>query len=181
MPHHASQKSALRKILQEQRQALSPQDQALASQTVLEIFLEKIDLKQYQNIAAYLPMPNKGELDLNLLIQKLLDLGKNIYLPIIQKDSKKLLFKNIKNNFDFITPENLDLVLMPLVGFDAHGNRLGMGGGYYDTSFANNHKAYLLGVAYEFQELKINQIPQDPWDIKLHAVITHKNFYPAKD
>ena len=76
---------------------------------------------------------------------------------------------------------SLDLVLMPLVGFDTQGNRLGMGGGYYDRSFAFLHrhshwrKPHLMGTAYEFQRL--SKLDAQPWDVPLDAIVTEANLY----
>jgi 5-formyltetrahydrofolate cyclo-ligase len=70
----------------------------------------------------------------------------------------------------------LDLVFLPLVGFDSHGMRLGMGGGYYDRTFAflNLRTAWraprLVGIAYEFQH--IDRIEPAPHDVRLDAVVT---------
>jgi len=79
-------------------------------------------------------------------------------------------------------PSEIDLVLMPLVGFDLSGNRLGMGGGYYDRTFHFlrertflERKPFLLGVAYELQ--KCDQLPCDEWDVRMDGVLTEKELY----
>lgn len=69
-----------------------------------------------------------------------------------------------------------DVILMPLVGFDAHGNRLGYGGGYYDRALAH-HAARRIGVAFDFQRL--DALPAEPHDVKMHAVITDRMVYDA--
>lgn len=62
------------------------------------------------------------------------------------------------------------------MGFDRDGNRLGMGGGYYDTTFeflagrSRWHKPRLLGLAYGFQE--VDALPHEPWDVPLTAIVT---------
>jgi len=68
-------------------------------------------------------------------------------------------------------------VLTPLVAFDSFGNRLGMGGGFYDRSFVfrrdpvrRHHRPYLLGLGYEFQ--KVAALPRQPWDVPLDAAVT---------
>jgi 5-formyltetrahydrofolate cyclo-ligase len=72
----------------------------------------------------------------------------------------------------------LDLLLMPLVGFDHRGYRLGMGGGYYDATLAfMQHrrlwrKPRLVGIAYECQ--RVEALPHDPWDMPLDAVLTER-------
>ena len=74
-------------------------------------------------------------------------------------------------------PWSLDLILMPLVGFDRSGNRLGMGGGVYDRTLAfmaknNKPSPQLVGLAYSFQE--IAQISPQKWDIPVSRIITEK-------
>lgn len=75
----------------------------------------------------------------------------------------------------------LDLLLMPLVGFDTAGHRLGMGGGFYDATLAymrqRRHwrKPRLIGVAFECQ--RVTALPHDPWDMPLDAVLTEKRLY----
>jgi len=68
--------------------------------------------------------------------------------------------------------------LMPLVAFDSSGNRMGMGGGFYDRSFAYLRqrrqwcKPHLLGTGFELQ--RIENLPCQPWDIPLHSVVTER-------
>jgi len=74
-----------------------------------------------------------------------------------------------------VTAEQLDAVLVPLLGFDQMGNRLGMGGGFYDRSFEFRIKSatktpVLIGVAYDFQQL--DNLPAEPWDVPLDIIIT---------
>jgi 5-formyltetrahydrofolate cyclo-ligase len=75
----------------------------------------------------------------------------------------------------------LDLILVPLVAFDASGNRLGMGGGYYDRSLAfvaqRQHwrKPHVVGLAYEFQ--RVARMPANAWDVPLAAVVTNRSWY----
>ena len=78
-------------------------------------------------------------------------------------------------------PFALDLVLVPLVAFDARGVRLGMGGGYYDRSFAYLNfrsrwrRPRLIGVGFDFQ--RAESISPQPWDVCLDGVITERGFY----
>jgi 5-formyltetrahydrofolate cyclo-ligase len=75
----------------------------------------------------------------------------------------------------------LDLVLLPLVGFDEQGGRLGMGGGFYDRSLAylqrrkNWHKPTLLGLAHECQ--KVDRLPLASWDVVLQGTVTGTRWY----
>ena len=65
-----------------------------------------------------------------------------------------------------------DIILTPLLGFDARFNRLGQGAAHYDRAFARYESAWRVGVAWSVQELPA--IPADIWDVPLHAVITEK-------
>ncbi|GLK87605.1 hypothetical protein GCM10017655_06670 [Pseudomonas turukhanskensis] len=75
----------------------------------------------------------------------------------------------------------LDLIMLPLVGFDPEGGRLGMGGGFYDRSLAylqrrhNWHKPTLLGLAHECQ--KVDRLALASWDVVLHATVTDQAWY----
>jgi 5-formyltetrahydrofolate cyclo-ligase len=73
-----------------------------------------------------------------------------------------------------LDPRDMATVLLPLVAFDTAGNRLGMGGGYYDRSFAFRLHApappRLVGVGYGFQ--RQDGLPTEPWDVPLDAVVT---------
>jgi 5-formyltetrahydrofolate cyclo-ligase len=76
------------------------------------------------------------------------------------------------------------VLFVPLVAFDAQGNRLGMGGGYYDSSLAylrmrrTFRKPKLIGVAYDFQ--RVAALPCEPWDVPLDAVLTDRALYQFK-
>lgn len=129
---------------------------------------------------------------------------KYFYLPVLSnKNNEGLTFapatrdSKYKNNQfnipepfcdaeDYFPAEDLDIVLMPLLGFDLQGKRLGMGGGYYDRCFSFkknnetiiNKSAYktplLIGYAYDFQE--VENIREDPWDVALDAIVTESRF-----
>ena len=76
-----------------------------------------------------------------------------------------------------LAPEDLDAALVPLVGFDRRGNRLGSGAGYYDRSFAflrtaarRPTKPLLIGIGYGFQE--VAELPAADWDVPLDLIAT---------
>jgi len=76
---------------------------------------------------------------------------------------------------------SLDILLVPLVGFDAECHRLGMGGGYYDRtlSFLSRRQHWrrprLIGIAHECQ--RVAELPVRPWDIPLDLVMTERRVY----
>jgi 5-formyltetrahydrofolate cyclo-ligase len=67
-----------------------------------------------------------------------------------------------------------DIILTPLVGFDAALNRLGQGAGHYDRAFATFPDAWRIGVAWSIQQ--IDALPADPWDVPLHAIVTEHHW-----
>ncbi|MBL8259462.1 MAG: 5-formyltetrahydrofolate cyclo-ligase [Candidatus Competibacteraceae bacterium] len=148
-------------------------------------------------IAAY--WAREGELDPKPLLEAAWAEGKDVYLPVvIDAPSRSLRFAPYRpgcplrrNRFAipepdvpesrWLAPEALDLVLLPLVAFDAAGVRLGMGGGFYDRSFAflrhgddQCRRPWLLGLGYEFQQSP-EPLPLEPWDVPLHAVATDQH------
>lgn len=146
-----------------------------------------------QRIAAYFAV--NGEIGLQPLIDDALAHGKQVYLPNLDQQSLRFspYFDGQKmriNKFrlpepdvaegDMLMPQELDLVLAPLVVFDSNCNRIGMGGGFYDRSFAfkkNDGTAppVLLGVAHETQ--KVEHIEPQAWDVRLNMVVTDKAIY----
>ncbi|MEN8206131.1 MAG: 5-formyltetrahydrofolate cyclo-ligase [Pseudomonadota bacterium] len=188
----------LRQSIRQQRRSLSRAEaDACAEQLAQRTARHTLVLKS-QRIAAYLA--SDGEIDPTPLMLSLWGLGKTIYLPVLVPFSnRKLWFAEFNptdrlafNRFGIpepvrrrlIKPCALDLVLTPLVAFDDNGHRVGMGGGYYDRSFAflNRRrfwrKPYLLGLAYELQ--KQTAIKPNDWDIPLDAVATEARIYQTK-
>ncbi len=193
---------ALRKQIREKRHALSDVEREHAAFLLCERIASSRAFQQSKHIAFYLT--NDGEIDLSLLIEHAWQQGKLCYLPVLaEPNTQRLWFipytanTKLKNN-RFGIPEpvhshttrlrktlSLDLILMPLVAFDQEGNRLGMGGGFYDRTLAFLrqrqywHKPNLLGVAYEFQKQK--QLVTNSWDIPLQAIATDKSLYLRKN
>lgn len=189
-------KSHIRKTIQQQRQALSTDEQQQAAAALCEQLSKEKCFTNAQHIAFYYAF--NGELSVHALLEKAIAEQKQCYLPILDPVKENhLLFAEyqpgdrlISNRYGIPEPQlqqdklinasQLDIVFTPLVAFDAHGNRLGMGAGYYDRSFAfmtnsHNKKPLLIGIAYEFQQL--DALPCDNWDIPLHAVATEQQLY----
>ena len=191
-------KKALRQDIREKRRALSDVEREHAAYLLCERVASSRIFQRSKHIAFYLT--NDGEIDLSLLIEHAWQQGKHCYLPVLaEPNTRRLWFipytpdTKLKTN-RFGIPEpihssssrlrktlSLDLILMPLVAFDKQGNRMGMGGGFYDRTLAflkqrkNWHKPNLLGVAYEFQ--KQQQLETNQWDIPLQAIATENHWY----
>lgn len=186
-------KRELRRLLRARRRSLSRHERQLASRGLARHAAPL--LLRHRRIGFYLA--NDGEMDLTPLLNQALWRGFQCFLPAVPpRGLKKLWFtlltgQPVWGHNRFGIPEHwshhwvraaqLDLLFIPLVGFDLHGNRLGMGGGFYDASLAylrGRHawrKPYRVGVAFECQ--KVEELPFDPWDIPLDAVVTEKRLY----
>ena len=67
-----------------------------------------------------------------------------------------------------------DIILTPMLAFDDKFDRLGQGAGYYDGAFARFPDAWRVGVAWSVQ--RVADLPVDPWDVKLHAIVTEQGW-----
>ena len=188
----------LRQEIRQQRRAITPTEANECAEQLAHRTARHALVLQSQRVAAYLA--TDGEIDPYPLMQSLWESGKTIYLPVLVPFSnRKLWFAEFKptdvlafNRFGIpepvrrrlIKPCALDLVLTPLVAFDSNGHRVGMGGGYYDRSFAFLRrrrywrKPRLLGLAYELQ--KQTSIKANDWDIPLNAVATEARIYQTQ-
>lgn len=152
-----------------------------------------------RHVAVYLP--HGGEVDTSILVRKARESGKSLYLPVLAPGrSRRMWFlpwhahtPMRPNRFGIPEPVGtpchrlramqLDLILMPLVGFDRHGNRLGMGGGFYDASLAHRlhskswRRPHLVGLAYDFQELPVFE--KQGWDVPMDAIATESGVIMA--
>jgi 5-formyltetrahydrofolate cyclo-ligase len=183
----------LRQRNRKRRAALRPQQLERAAQALAARILALDDYGRAQRIGAYFAV--NGEIGLDPVIDHALAAGKQIYLPNL--DQKTLRFspyfreqKMRINRYrlpepdvgeeEMLAPERLELVLAPLVVFDAQRNRIGMGGGYYDRSFAFRKdsaidRPVLIGVAHELQ--KVERIEPESWDVPLDMVVTDQAIY----
>ncbi|MDA0149688.1 5-formyltetrahydrofolate cyclo-ligase [Vibrio sp. LaRot3] len=179
-----------RKIIRQRRNSLSSQEQQIAATQLIQQFSTLNELSHAQHIALYLTAD--GEVDTQPLIHWLWQQGKDLYLPVIHPFSKgHLLFLHYQSdtpmvlnqykiaepklNQTLIKPVNqLDIICTPLVGFDSHGHRLGMGGGYYDRTlapwFASGKGPKPIGIAHDCQH--VEALPIEQWDVPLPKIVT---------
>ncbi len=181
----------LRNTLRAQRKSLSNIAAKQAAQQASQQLIALTEFQQASSIACYIPI--NGEMDTDMLIKSAWQKNKAVYLPLIQADSTLLFVPfqadtvMLKNKFGIPEPQSnatnglnacsLDLVITPLVAFNKNCHRIGMGGGYYDRTFANcpSHHPIKIGFAYDFQ--CVNSIVNQPWDIPMDWVITDKGCY----
>lgn len=191
------ERAQLRRQLRAARRALSRSQQQRAARDLYRQLVQHSMFRRARHIALYLP--NDGEIDPRPLLRTAQLRGKATYLPVLSAWPKnKLVFQRVRageklrlNRFKIPEPRAnrnrqrkvwaLDLILLPLVGFDALGGRLGMGGGFYDRSLAYRalrtqpQKPQLLGLAHECQ--KVEKLAMASWDVALAATVTDQAWY----
>lgn len=188
-PQHRDQ---LRKELRARRNALNPSQQEAASTWALRHLMKLPKFLRAQHVALYISAD--GEVDPRPVAEQLWKMGKHCYLPVLHpSQDRQLWFVEYTantflkpNRFGIPEPDHrqaprlaanlLDIVLLPLVGFDRQGGRLGMGGGFYDTTFAfhkgKKTKPYLVGLAHACQEVEALEVKE--WDVPLYGIVTDK-------
>lgn len=192
----SKQRQTLRKNLRQQRKALNPDTQIEHALGLEKQLCQSSLFKRSKHIAAYLAAD--GEIDPDFLIEKAWQSNKKVYLPILSPFNNRLYFapyfKNSPmklNRFNIAEPDvhpkywlkahQLDLILMPLVGFDNAGNRLGMGGGFYDRSLSfslfrkTSYRPYLIGLAHQLQ--LVEKLPHQPHDVPMLMVATEQQLH----
>jgi 5-formyltetrahydrofolate cyclo-ligase len=175
-------KAELRIILKERREALSLGDRR-AKGYYITCRLQEL-LKPYQTILAY--VAKDPEVESMVIINCLLEEGKTVLVPIIEKETHTLRLSYLTSMDQlepgtFRVPEPLtkerpapassvDAVLVPMVGFDRAGHRLGYGAGYYDRFFEANPAIPRIGMAYACQEAE--GIPTEEYDARMDQIVT---------
>ncbi|WP_119394922.1 5-formyltetrahydrofolate cyclo-ligase [Salinibius halmophilus] len=182
----------LRKHSRQARRQLSQQAQHIAALQLATQFSRSLAYQKAKTLGLYLSFD--GEISTAPLIEQAWQDGKQVYLPVVPRQGRKMRFVRfaehtvlIKNKFGIWEPKYsqhikswaIDIVCMPLVAFDPAGNRMGMGGGFYDTTFAVKHQhgfgPKLVGFAHEVQ--KQATLPVAAWDVPLDAILTGTHQY----
>lgn len=194
--HHMAQSSdtslrrqSIRNHIRQQRRALTPGQQAAAANALVKRLMADPRLASADTLALFLSFD--GELNTRPLIEALWQRDKRVYLPVLHPFSPgHLLFLRYKpdtplvvNRLHISEPrldvtqllplQRLDILFAPLVAFDTSGQRLGMGGGFYDRTLRHWRRDagfYPIGLAHDCQ--RVDAIPVEPWDIPLPEIVT---------
>jgi len=184
-------------MMRKRRQALSTRECRAAAQGLAQNLARLPAYRNSRRVAMY--FTNDNELDPGVAMSHARDCGKHCFVPVLYPGRlRKLWFALVREKQDYapnklgipeptgtsrhwLSPMQLDLIVLPLVAFDRAGNRIGMGGGYYDRTLAYLQqrqfwrRPQLVGIAYEFQCL--DSIATDNWDVGLQAIVTENNVY----
>ncbi|MGV8000836.1 5-formyltetrahydrofolate cyclo-ligase [Photorhabdus temperata subsp. temperata] len=188
-----SLRQIIRKKIRRQRRELTPEQQVLFANQAAEKVVNHPRIHQANKIALFLSFD--GELDTRPLINQLWQQNKQIYLPVLHPFSRHhLLFLSyqpntqlVRNRFNIEEPpldvqqllplSELDIMMIPLVAFDRTGQRLGMGGGFYDRTLRQwrQKNFYPIGLAHNCQ--LVDTLPSAEWDIPLPEIITPEKIW----
>jgi len=175
-------KAALRIQARAARASLDHEERAEAAKAAARHFFDGIALQASDVVAAYWRI--RDELDCQPILVKLMDSNQTVVLPVVLGPEQPLDLRVweqgaslYESGFGTLAPSELapkaepDIVIMPLLGFDDRGTRLGYGGGYYDRTLASmTKKPKLVGLAFAAQEL--DRIPREKHDVPLDAIVT---------
>ena len=192
-------KQELRKLIRKKRRALTPAQRHIAGRGLIRSLHHSPKYLSASRVALYLT--NDGEIDPLWAIEDLWKRGKEVYLPVLHPIRKGYLAfiryrpetKMRQNRFGIAEPDFrfnkriparfISIIGLPLVAFDSRGNRLGMGGGFYDRTLAfsraEGQAPTLVGCAYAFQEVRM--LPAESWDIPLQYIATDKQLTSLTD
>jgi len=185
-------RAALRGRLREARERLPPRARIEAATAIAATLQQLPEFLVDERVAGYWAVG--GEAPLHAVVADLGRRGQHYHLPVLAP-GRTLQFAPWRRDVEMranrhgipepqcapdelLAPETLDLVLVPLLGFDRRGNRLGTGGGFYDRSFgflqnvARPAQPVLVGIGYSFQELPA--LEPAAWDVRLDFVATEK-------
>ncbi len=183
-------KKNFRKIIQDRRDDLLIPFRKKASKAIAEKFFNTVYYINSNSILIYYPF--RSEVDTTIIIKKALKDGKNIILPRVSgrrlelfyvDDPKKQLKKGVYNIMEpnavlcrTARISDIDLAIVPGVGFDKNLNRLGYGGGFYDKLLLCIPKV-VKKIAFCFDIQVIDRIPVSKDDIKVDLLITDTGIY----
>ena len=189
----------MRRELRIKRNKLTSLEQKKSADILARLIHNEQLLNNVKNIGIYLE--NDGEIGTSQLLKMALESNISCFLPVLESSTQNnLCFVRYDNDTplhenkfgilepsldekNLIDPVKLDVIFLPVVGFDRSGSRLGMGGGYYDralafTKVSKLDKPKLVGLAHSIQEIK--SISRQVWDIPINFIATEKEIICVK-
>lgn len=181
-----SAKQALRETCRARRSALTEDERRRYAADFARHFMKSVDCGT-KTVAGYSAF--RHELDVNPVLTLLANGDRICCLPVTSPPSKQLFFRRWHSNTKMVpgdfgisvpSPESEivtpDILIVPLIGFDAKRQRIGYGAGYYDCTLRelrkHGHKPFVIGVGYSVQQ--VDEIPAEDHDEPLDMIITEK-------
>lgn len=179
-------KNELRKKIIKLRNSLDSDYIKKASVCISDKLLEIPEIIKAENIMVYMDFRNEVKTD--YLIEKLMSMGKNVFAPVCVHETREMIPRKVDSKTVFInsrfgvlepsedseavSPDTIDVIIVPGVAFDRAGNRMGYGGGYYDR-FIPKTNAFTCGVRFECQI--VNDVFEEEHDVRIDVVVTESN------
>ena len=177
-------KQELRKEIRQRKRQISTEQLALMSCEITSWLLSHPRVKAAKTILMYCSLPD--EVDTHDLLDRLVVMGKTVLLPVVIGESEMQLriyhstsalkagaYNIMEPSGEVFTSlQDIDVAIVPGMAFDANGNRLGRGKGYYDRFLPLIPHSYKIGVCFPFQF--INAVPTTPFDVQMDEVIHGK-------
>ncbi len=184
------QKATIRKEILEKRKSQDPKSRAAQSRSIMRTLLSRKEFLKADKILIYLS--KEGEVGTNDLLGRAFELGKRVCVPVVDRESDELCISELpgpdtsfrlgafgvrepaEEDLNFMSPDQIDLVIAPGLAFDRRGGRIGYGKGYYDRLLSRlGSQVPRIALAFDFQVL--DAVPQDESDVQVDAIITEKS------
>lgn len=156
-------KELIRHWLKSKRMVLEPGTAKVLSDKINMHLMQLLNWEAFKNVHCYEPIDSLKEVDTQPFRQFLS--AKSVQV-VMQDKSPSALLPDIR----------YDLIIVPTLGFDGRGNRIGWGGGYYDRLLATQNKALKLGLCYQIGFVA-KGLPKESHDIPLDIIITEEKVY----
>lgn len=185
-------KRRLRRNMRAKRSALDDDTRSTFDRSIRQQLQKLASNRGFKTIAAYWPF--NGEPDITPLFEPWMEAGCELALPVVSGDDDHTMrfhawrpnTELTANRYGIFEPlgapvvelAHCDLLLMPLVAYDADGNRLGMGKGYYDRHLEllrEEPSPLRVGIAYSLQQL--DALDANPWDVPLHGLVNERGWF----
>lgn len=184
-----AEKKALRSKIIAARRKLTDNYRQRASNRMMTVFCALPDFKEPRKVLCYASMAD--EVQIRPLMEKWLSMGVTVALPHItgKGQMEAVSFTDVDSlvegeygiltpdleKGEIIPPDELDLIIVPGIAYDTRGERLGMGGGFYDAYLARATKAKRIALAFSCQ--LVAKIPMEAHDVLVHKIITEQGIY----
>lgn len=180
------QKNELRQLLIDQRKAIAEADFERASERIRQTLKQQPEFRAVHFIHCYVSMNERREVNTHSLIKEMIRTGKQVAVPVTNFQEGVLSHHQLRsfeelesnkwgvlepNGGKKIAPEELDLVIVPMVGGDEQGNRIGYGEGFYDR-FLEEVTCPKIGLCFE-QNI-VGKIPTEDFDIPMDKIISEE-------
>jgi 5-formyltetrahydrofolate cyclo-ligase len=186
-------KKSYRELIKQKRSVLDIEIKKESDSNIRNMLFQTKEYKVCENLFIYISIG--GEVDTHEIINKSLDLGKKVFVPKVNRNTRSMNAIQInsikelvevqpfnilepKDNGEVIQEECIDLIIMPGLAFSKNGDRLGYGGGYYDKFLKHNTKSPRIALAYDFQIF--DSIPVEVYDEKVSHIISERSILTIK-